>query len=267
LGNNDAHIMTMVLKGCSEPPSEVAPGISEALDLVVMRGLSVDPSRRFRTAGEMASALEEATDLATASKIGRWVNSVAGASLADRRTQVAAIESQSWVPPEDAVGLIRATGSVDALPLTETEGSSGGIPTQISGITAVPSPQAVATSMGPRTAEIVGLGSMAILASLTAFWMLRSSGASPPPRAASQPDFIAEPTPSSSAPVAVETASAPVPEPRPTASVSVAAPPPTPTATHPSPAHTPAPPARNCNPNFVMDREGNKLFKPECFRQ
>jgi eukaryotic-like serine/threonine-protein kinase len=46
-----------------QPPSKLNPRVSPALDVVVMRALERDPERRFRSAGQMAEALDEVRGL------------------------------------------------------------------------------------------------------------------------------------------------------------------------------------------------------------
>src|SRR3954470_22763798 len=55
--------VSVALKQVSEhpvPPSQLRPGIPRALEAVVMRALEKDPARRFQSAEEFISALEEA---------------------------------------------------------------------------------------------------------------------------------------------------------------------------------------------------------------
>lgn len=51
--------VSLVLQGCSEPPSAVLPGIDPALDLVIMKALSSDPADRQQTARELGQDLRE----------------------------------------------------------------------------------------------------------------------------------------------------------------------------------------------------------------
>jgi serine/threonine-protein kinase len=82
-----------------EPPGELAPGVPRALDEVVLKGLSKDPSERYATALEMAEALESALAPANKREIGAWVSRVAATSLAARATALEAIEKDE--PVED----------------------------------------------------------------------------------------------------------------------------------------------------------------------
>ena len=92
-GDNEAHMFGQVLAGCTDAPSKYMPAPLPLLDAVTMRGLRVDPAERFQTAREMACALEDVLPLATASRIGAWVEGAAKETLDQRSAMVAAIES------------------------------------------------------------------------------------------------------------------------------------------------------------------------------
>jgi eukaryotic-like serine/threonine-protein kinase len=94
---DEAELFELVLRGTDVPPSAHRPGISKALDDVVLRGLSVDPQRRFATAREMARALEDAIGLVAPSKIGEWVEAMAHDTIAARGERLASIENDSLV--------------------------------------------------------------------------------------------------------------------------------------------------------------------------
>jgi eukaryotic-like serine/threonine-protein kinase len=101
-GDNEGHVMRQVLAGNTVPPSAHVPGLPAALDVVTMRGLSVDPKDRYATAHDMAIALEEAVPLVSASKIGAWVEEVAKETLDLRKVRISVIESDSALraPPK-----------------------------------------------------------------------------------------------------------------------------------------------------------------------
>lgn len=104
-GDNSGHLLSRVAIGCDVPPSKHAPDLPSALDDATMRGLALDPGARFATARDMARALEESTVLATASRIGDWVEAAAKDTLGERSARVANIESDSFVsarPPPPA---------------------------------------------------------------------------------------------------------------------------------------------------------------------
>jgi eukaryotic-like serine/threonine-protein kinase len=67
---------------------------SAALDAVVMKSLERDREKRFHTAEEMAVALEDAMPLAKQRDIGRWVSTVAEATLRSRAAIARRIENE-----------------------------------------------------------------------------------------------------------------------------------------------------------------------------
>jgi eukaryotic-like serine/threonine-protein kinase len=94
-GSTDGQTLKMILNGQVDPPSTLMPGLPEALDQAVMRGLSRDASQRFATAKEMAIALERILAPATASEVGEWVEANAGEMLGKRAQLVADTECAS----------------------------------------------------------------------------------------------------------------------------------------------------------------------------
>ena len=89
-GDSYAEIFGQALEGIVRPPSAVA-AVPKAIDAVVMRGLARDPSARFATAREMATALAEGAQAASPIEVGAWLRACVGDDLARRRQIVAAI--------------------------------------------------------------------------------------------------------------------------------------------------------------------------------
>jgi serine/threonine protein kinase/ABC-type sugar transport system substrate-binding protein len=108
-GDTDSQTLALVLTAEVAPPSRISSEVTRELDVVVLRGLNRDPSKRFETAREMALALESTGRLATSTEVGEWVHRMAHAELADRAKIIAEIERASdtgirlgsSVPPED----------------------------------------------------------------------------------------------------------------------------------------------------------------------
>ena len=99
----DADAMIQVLLSQQPPaPSTRAPGIPAALDEVVLRGLSTDPSGRYATAEEMALKLERAHPAASERAVGAWVREVAASSLAKRAALVVRGDAPHPPAPEVA---------------------------------------------------------------------------------------------------------------------------------------------------------------------
>jgi len=95
--DNQGRTVRKILDEPIPPPSKAVPGLSRALDAVVMRGLERDPSRRWQTVLELATALERALSPASSTEVGEWVESIGGAALDDRARRVKEIESRSDV--------------------------------------------------------------------------------------------------------------------------------------------------------------------------
>ncbi|WP_437282323.1 serine/threonine-protein kinase [Sorangium sp. So ce375] len=91
-GDCDAEIFGRILEGVVQPPSAFG-DVPRELDEVVLRGLDRDPERRYATALEMATALEEALPPASPRAVGAWVEATAGTLLDARAKSLAAIET------------------------------------------------------------------------------------------------------------------------------------------------------------------------------
>ena len=92
---SEGRVLQTIVEGGTEPPSRYAPDVPEALDRVVMRGLSKEPADRFESALAMAEAIEQATPVATTRAIGKWVTELAEPTLRARAALVAAIEGHT----------------------------------------------------------------------------------------------------------------------------------------------------------------------------
>ena len=76
-------------------PSQFRPGPSPELDALVLRGLDRDPERRFDSARAMARELEALVRPATPAEVGEWVESLAHATLAERREKLRRMERET----------------------------------------------------------------------------------------------------------------------------------------------------------------------------
>jgi serine/threonine-protein kinase len=300
-GDNEAHVLDLVMTGCSVPPSTYAPGLAPALDELTMRGLAVDPAKRFATARDMARALEVATPLATTSSVGDWVDAMARETLLDRSSRIATIESDSalqlqadaraWKPAQDGIpGLDVVVDAASDVPTRTAPTADDAIPTQLSS-GSISSPSQLSSMglprPGPRSRAMTWLaavGAVVVLAGAVAVG--KQMGGSPAPPAAPTA-ALASPPPAPEAPVIPPVPPAPPPaapsppatapsppaaEPAaPVATPATASPPapPTPPAARPSPA-APKPAAKSgaaadCNPPYFIDSAGHKQYKRECF--
>jgi eukaryotic-like serine/threonine-protein kinase len=104
------------------PPSELQPGVSAALDAVVLRALAKDPARRFADAEEFIAALGQARQGLPAVAGGVVAGALAGGALLDSQSQAppsihhaGAYGSEGWVGPmpESGALLLPPAGALD----------------------------------------------------------------------------------------------------------------------------------------------------------
>jgi serine/threonine-protein kinase len=99
-GDGAGEILGKVLSYQIPDPATLVDGLPPAFSEITARALERDPDKRYQTAREFAVAIEHALPLATARKVGEWVESVSGAALARRAEVVAALEHLSSKPEE-----------------------------------------------------------------------------------------------------------------------------------------------------------------------
>jgi hypothetical protein len=253
-----------------EPPSRLVRGLPAELDEIVARALARDPSARFATAREMASALEDVVGIATPSDVGAWVESRAEPELRARAQQVATLDRIDTAAAAVAQDLHDAP--TDPRHDPDPDGSAR--------TRALEPPVAAATTthaslsraiLSPRPRRRVGV--LAVAATTVA---LLGAGAiamaTRPSRSASTAATVP-----SAAPSAAVAGSAPLPYAAPDAPAlppaSVAKDPAgPPTASAPSgpaaPARRTAPPARrarpSCDPPYSVDDRGVRHLRREC---
>jgi len=92
-GDSDAALIAQILMPPRTSTRSIAPEVPEAVDAVVLRGLSPDPAERFADAREMALALSNACRSASAIRVATFVEGMAAESLAERADLVALVES------------------------------------------------------------------------------------------------------------------------------------------------------------------------------
>jgi len=91
-GENEGHVLEQILVGWVDPPSKWVPEIPEELDAAILKGLASDPTKRFRSARDMAMAIERSVPAAPAMEVGEWVDRTAWDLLEPRAKAIAAIE-------------------------------------------------------------------------------------------------------------------------------------------------------------------------------
>jgi serine/threonine-protein kinase len=261
--DNEAAVVTRILQGVVVPPSRASSErlpardpetqrlLEEGLDPIVMRGLDRDPTRRFQTTREMATALEQHVAPAGAAQIGEWVERLAGPALSERAAQMAAIERGD-------AGEAPAPNATAAMAATQ--------PTQASSISvATPAARELGPLRAGRTLAVSAvLATVIIGLPVAAYLGARRSPGSGPAAAGGAP--------------AAESSVSPAPPPPPTAGSAAPAPEVSSTsvarsstetsggradAAAPS-RHARTPRPSDCNPPFTWDVQGNKHYKANC---
>jgi serine/threonine-protein kinase len=299
-GDDAAAAVAHILDGTVNPPSSVYEDIPASVDAVVLKGLAKEPTERYQSAREMAQALERVLPPAGALRVSEWVEHTAGMSLRQRAERVAEIEdtsrnliAQSGRDSVDSLlGPLTPSGRVpaevralrEADTRTEIEVGPGqrltpSTPHATVSQSAFDLPPELARGRTRRRRVILVL--VAVLAALSAAVVLFGvgTGTEPPPvtpktvtdrPVAAMPEQVAAVGPGESAAPASPTASdaaeqtekpdaASVTDPVPSATVTAA---PRPTPRPPQPRRPTRP---NCKPNYVIEEDGTKRFKPECF--
>ena len=257
------------------------------LDVVTLRGLDRDATKRYATAREMAAALEHCIGLASPSEVGEWVELAAVEVLARRANVIAEIESNTSssvaAGPEphptvdapsmrrdepgdiitrDALNALPAQPAIDAVP-------AGGGASQLSTISVSRAhPDSASVGRKPRRTIVLAL---LVAAALSATYLVvrpkaPSAESDVPPsssQAASTPSVSTQ-TPTATLTAATTTitittvfdAGPAPPRTRPTTPAKSAA-----TATPIASAKKPG-----CDPPYTVDSDGRKHFKAECLR-
>jgi serine/threonine protein kinase len=265
-GQQDAVLIERILFGTIDAPSARAPSIPEALNAIVLRGLSREPADRFGTAREMVRAMRDCVRLASASEVGDWLEGLLGDQLADRAAAVAAIDLGSQVTEvarlaRSSLVSVRVRASQEEAAIILPSEAVGAVDTVLGKLLTVRTPPTAAKgSRRPRLWLPIG----ALLAGVLAVVGVRASNgpravAVPSPSASLQPsaspsDLPAPAPPPSNEPVAL----APVPEAGSPASTSSRPGPVTPRPTHSRPVRT------DCSPPYTTDSDGTRHYKLQC---
>ncbi|RLB46781.1 MAG: serine/threonine protein kinase, partial [Deltaproteobacteria bacterium] len=94
-------------------PSTVSDDVPTTFDAIVLRGLERDLDKRWRTAAEMADALEDLGGLAPYRQVGLWVRRLGGEQLAGLAATVAAVEAKDKARRAAAKGRAGKSGSMN----------------------------------------------------------------------------------------------------------------------------------------------------------
>lgn len=228
-----------------EPVSRHVPEIAPELDALVSRGLSAEPSQRFATALEMATALEAACSPSSQREVAEWVKRVAAELLAERAKALRELETSTESSPFVQVAISMAPPAAPSSRATFTlvpDGNTGKAWAQ--------------TDPPKKKFDARPFALAAGVVAVVVAWIAGThrgtvSVQSVPPT--QQPAVVAPPP-------AVEPAAAPPPSVAPTAEVEVPAPAPKPSATHKPIVR----PKSKCDPPYTIDAKGIKVPKPEC---
>ncbi|WP_437947047.1 serine/threonine-protein kinase [Sorangium sp. So ce296] len=281
-GRGEALSILRLLQAGVDPPSSRRPGVPPELEAITLRALARGPEDRFPTAREMALALEATGLAASTSEVGAWVASLAGEALSQRAALIAAIEPGAATPsappelgsPLETAGLALGTARA-AL------GTAGAGPAEAA-VASAPQPAAASPSRRRWGAAAAAGAALAIAAAAIGF-----ARAEAPPRASARAGVAAVaaararvaarpaalPHGAQFAAGAAGAAGAGVPDASATPAAPTAA---AATAAPSAPAAKAAgagarrlprrEPARDgCNPPFVIDGQGHKRYKRECF--
>ena len=188
--DTDAEVYGLVLAGGSDPPSRHASDIPPALDAFLLKGLSVEPSRRFATAKEMAETLLRVVPPAFPTDVGAWVEQTAREALARREALLAEVESGSGSGVVSRFGGVRREDSQGELLAEDDILTVGSQPSSLS----VETPKRTlvpAGSPGLRLSSLsaAGLfvGAMVVAGSLAALMMRERQPSGAPSGAGGEP--------------------------------------------------------------------------------
>jgi len=250
-GDNEGHVLEQILVGYADPPSKWDPAIPEDLDAAVLRGLSGEPEKRFKSAREMAMAIERTVPAAPAMEVGEWVERTAFELLEARAQVIAAIEHGSTAPSGSKIPIVSAQAEA---PKVVEDPSSISVSRR--------------TTPSPRRrravwAVVALLGLIAIVA------FARTRREEPKPATASAPVASSAPTIASSAapePTVEEVVESAPPapgKPKPVKVTKTATPKAKPSASAPPP---PAPTTADCTPPYTWDSLGRRIYKRHCLQ-
>jgi eukaryotic-like serine/threonine-protein kinase len=271
--DNEAAVVTAVLGEPLPAPSKIATHLPPEVDLVVMRGLNRNPTRRYTTAQEMALDLERAVGVAPMSEVADWVRAHARGDLTRRALRIAALERMigTAAPPlslADQTPTRRVMGGAES-GAADSGTETPHTPSSLSRIAVSSRLARLTRQWAHRRTLWLALVVCSMVGALAAAHRLSTTWRAPiaaQTAASATPVFAAASVPPAlSAPPVTERT---VPEP--TVAPDVAAPG---TAERkrpwvpPSRATAPASRARprnDCNPPFTVDENGHKHFKAAC---
>jgi serine/threonine-protein kinase len=234
--------MSRILCHDVDPPSRYLKDLPANIDEIVLRGLATNPADRYATASEMADALADATPLAPARDVARFLAEALPDELASRAA-LAARAGEGIAPPIESDGVIETS---DMITRRRSSDASSSQPVQIT------KPPAQTGSSFVSAAVLVVCAVAIVIVGLGMMRFVGRSAAVEPTVAAAP---IASPTPSFVAvappPTVIESSVTPaVDAGRPSAPRRVGVPQPT----------------KDCRVPYVIDADGTTRYKRECLR-
>jgi serine/threonine protein kinase len=241
-GDTPEETMMQVLERKVPLLSMTVPGVPKALDDVVARGLARVPTERWPSAREMAIALEKAVPPATSREVADWVKTLLGEELDARAARVRSIEREAALEVPTQVDRVSTVGMSVVTPLESRVRLSR-------------------RARGGVALALLTVASVAIAVAKS--WTPSSTLQSSKPVTANVPlsysaDRLPNPTPPETS---AESSASASPAVQPPASASAVAP------ARRVPPSRPHPTVKkpNCNPPYVVNEQGFRDPKPECF--
>jgi eukaryotic-like serine/threonine-protein kinase len=299
-GETEIETFTNVLQAEIKAPSKlrrdtmrgaVEPTVARRLDDVILKSLERDVTKRFGTAREFAIALERVIPPASTLEVSEWMESAASEVLKLRFERVAEVEEmttgsrgQSMAALTQEIKDARHSTS-DATEILGPPSGDNMVPVHLDP-NASPPPPGVPISNAELPSSRTAIShvtqqpvELPLKRRRTSLWIAGGSGVGligifavaamflshkKPPETASGPPAPSLPTAEPTSPMVVPTSD-------PSTSPSVAAGGTEPSATAKKPPKRvpifPTAPIKNpdCNPNYTVDANGRKHFKPQCF--
>ena len=103
-----------------EPPSKVTPDVPKKFDGIVLRGLEIDPTQRWKSAAAMAEALEAVGGLASNREVGMWVRRLGAERLSELTSVVSALERKPVAAKVDSVRKVEPRSQLE-IPRSELD--------------------------------------------------------------------------------------------------------------------------------------------------
>jgi serine/threonine-protein kinase len=267
----------LVLKIVSSPPPPLRAGRPDApdgLEAVLRRCLEKDRGKRYETVGELALALMQFGSKRARGSVERISGVMRGAGMSSSALAMPpSSDVNGQAGPAGPAGTAASWGQTGA-----KAGGGRGTLVWIGGaVLVVGLGSAVFLGKGPSSKDGAvpsagGAGVTTPSAARAGDEPESEQGSPQPPPSAGfaspVPSATAGPTPAASVSPSVTTGTPSTP--RPTGGRVIVRPPPPPPAAAPPPSAKPQvakpTPKPNCEPNFYFDAQGEKHFKPECFK-